>query len=498
MTLERTAYSPNIKERRDHSCALFDARGGLVAQAAHIPVHLGAFPLMMARVVPAFAWRQGDVVLCNDPYLGGTHLPDISVISPVFAPGGRLAGFVANRAHHADVGGGTPGSMGSARDVYGEGLILPPVRLYERGRLNEGLMDVICRNVRTPDERRGDLAAQLAANVTGARRFEELLGRYGPREVRLRIREARRNTGRAVRALLRSFPSGRFRFTDVLDDDGQGSGPIPLRVELWGDGERLVADFAGTAPQQRGAVNAPLAVTHSAVYYALVCLLAEEVSINQGAFERVEIRAPEGTLVNARPPAAVAGGNVETSQRLVDVLFGALAQALPDRIPAASQGTMNNLTLGGAVPETGEPWAYYETLGGGAGASPEGAGESGIHCHMSNTRNTPAEALEYHYPLRVRSYSLRDGSGGEGARAGGMGVVREVELLAPATATLLTERRARGPYGLQGGLPGEPGENEVWLDGAWRDAPAKGTLSLPAGSRLRLSTPGGGGFGSGQ
>jgi N-methylhydantoinase B len=495
VTLERTAYSPNIKERRDHSCALFDAEGLLVAQAAHIPVHLGAFPLMMAEVVPRFEWRPGDVVICNDPFVGGTHLPDISVISPVFARSGRLAGFVANRAHHADVGGAFPGSMAAMTEVYQEGVIIPPLKLHDRGRPNTAALELFLRNVRTPAERRGDLAAQLAANATGIRRLEALLGRYGLREVKLRIREARRTAKAAVGAALRGFPTGRFVFTDYLDDDGYGSGPLPISVELWVDAGRLHVDFTGTAPQQKGAINATLAVTHSAVYYALICLLPPETPINAGAFGAVAVHAPEGSLVNAQPPGAVAGGNVETSQRIVDALFGALAQALPDRIPAASQGTMNNLTLGGIDPATGRAWAYYETLGGGAGGSPEAPGVSGVHCHMSNTRNTPAEALEYHYPLRVRRYSLRDGSGGGGLHPGGLGVTREIELLGGATATLLTDRRARPPYGLAGGEPGEPGANWIVQDGDTTLAPAKGSVELPPGACLRIDTPGGGGWG---
>jgi N-methylhydantoinase B len=498
VTLERTAYSPNIKERRDHSCAVFDRRGRLVAQAAHIPVHLGAFPILMERLAGGFRWRPGDVVITNDPFVGGTHLPDVSVVSPVFTASRRLAGFVANRAHHADIGGAYPGSMAPTTEVYQEGVIIPPLKLHERGRLNEAALELFLRNVRTPDERRGDLAAQLAANATGVRRFEHLLETYGTREVDRRIGEARRQAARAVRSLLRGFPSGVYGFTDYLDDDGHGSGPLPITLAAEVRDGRFRLNFAGTAPQQRGSVNATFAVTCSAVYYVLICLLPEEVPLNQGLFQAVDILAPEGSLVNAVPPAAVAAGNVETSQRIVDALFGALAPAFPDRVPAASQGTMNNLTLGGIDPDTGRPWSYYETIGGGAGASPAGPGIAGIHCHMSNTRNTPAEALEYHYPLRVRRYALRDGSGGRGAHRGGDGVEREVELLAPATATLLTDRRRFPPYGLNGGRPGAPGENAVTEAGDWLPIPAKCSRTLPPGSRLRIRTPGGGGWGSGS
>jgi N-methylhydantoinase B len=495
ITLERTAFSPNIKERRDHSCALFDHRGRLIAQAAHIPVHLGAFPLLTAHIVPRFRWRPGDVVLCNDPFVGGTHLPDLSVVSPVFAASGRLAGFVANRAHHADIGGAYPGSMAPTTETYQEGVIIPPLRIYERGQLNEPVLELFLRNVRTPEERRGDLAAQLAANATGVVRFQALLRDYGVRAFRARCDAARGQSRAALEALLRELPDGRFSFTDHLDDDGCGSGPVPISVALWVHEGRLEADFEGSAAQVRGSINATLAVTHSAVYYVLACLLPAHVPLNHGLLEPVEIRAPERSIVNASPPAAVAAGNVETSQRIVDVLLGALAQALPGRIAAAGQGTMNNLTLGGVHPRTGAPWAYYETLGGGGGGSAAGPGLSGAHVHMSNTRNTPAEALEYHYPLRVRRYALRDGSGGAGAHHGGEGVVRELELLAPATATLLTDRRERGPYGLAGGADGAAGANEVLSSGEWSTVPGKLSTQLPPGSRLRISTPGGGGWG---
>ncbi|MCC2668990.1 MAG: 5-oxoprolinase (ATP-hydrolyzing), partial [Armatimonadetes bacterium] len=371
VTLERTAFSPNIKERRDHSCAVFDSRGRLIAQAAHIPVHLGAFPLLMQAVVPRFDWQPGDVVICNDPFVGGTHLPDISVVSPVFSGEGMLEGFVANRAHHADVGGAFPGSMGATTEVFQEGIIIPPLKLLDAGVLNSSLLELVCRNVRTPEERRGDLNAQLGANSTGIRRFAEVLARYGPEELRLRARLARHATAAAVRELVGRLPAGRFDFEDQLDDDGWGSGPVPIRVSIEASGGRLIVDFSGTAPQQRGSINATLAVTHAAVYYALACLLPPGIALNEGAFTPIDICVPEATVIHARPPAAVAAGNVETSQRIVDVLFGALAQALPEVMPAASQGTMNNVTLGGAVPA---PWAYYETMGGGSGAGPEAHG----------------------------------------------------------------------------------------------------------------------------
>lgn len=497
VTLERTAFSPNIKERRDYSCALFDARGALLAQAAHIPVHVGAFPLMLRELVPRFEWRPGDVVICNDPYVGGTHLPDISLVSPVFTPAGERIGFVASRAHHADVGGAFAGSMGPGTELYQEGIVIPPVKLYEGGVRSDALQALICRNVRTPAEREGDLAAQLAANATGVRRLEELLERYGAEELKVRAEDAFRRSQAAVEALLAGLPAGAAEFGDFLDDDGQDSGLLPIRARVEVEAGEFRVSFAGTAPQQRGCVNAPPAVAHSAVYYAVICLLGAEIGVNDGVFRPIRVSIPEGSLLNPRPPAAVAAGNVETSQRVVDVIFGALAQLFPDRIPAASQGTMNNLSLGGVL-GSGTPWAYYETLGGGAGASAEAGGESALHCHMSNTRNTPAEAMEYHYPLRVRRYAVRAGSGGDGKHRGGDGVVREIELLGPARASFLTDRRRRAPYGLAGGSVGAPGANLLVRSGAADPLPPKGTVLLEEGDIIRIETPGGGGWGPPQ
>lgn len=493
VTLERTAFSPNIKERRDHSCAVFDAQGRLLAQAAHIPVHLGAFPLLLRQLVSRFHWRPGDTVICNDPFVGGTHLPDISMVEPVFTTAGRLAGFVANRAHHADIGGAFPGSMAPSSEVYQEGVIIPPLKLIDAGVTNHAVQELLLRNVRTPEERLGDFRAQLAANATGRARLEQLLERYGPEEFERRAGAAQRRSQHVVRAVLAELPSGTYRYTDYLEDDGCGGGEVAITVALTLSGGELTADFTGTARQQRGSINATLAVTHSAVYYAVSCLVASEVWLNEGVFGPVTVVAPEGSLVNASAPAAVAAGNVETSQRIVDVVLGALAQAAPERIPAASQGTMNNVTLGGTTPR---PWAYYETMGGGAGAAFGYAGGSGIHCHMSNTRNTPAEALEYHYPLRVRRYALREHAGGTGRWCGGEGLVREVELLAPARLTLLTERRRRQPYGLAGGEDGAPGENQVRTRDGWEAIGSKSSLELEAGSRFRVVTPGGGGWGA--
>lgn len=498
--LQRSSYSPNIKERLDFSCAVFDAAGQMVAQAAHIPAHLGSMPDTVAIVRERCApFAPGDVVIVNDPYLGGNHLPDITMVTPVFlddAPESQLVGFVANRAHHADVGGISPGSMPIATELYQEGIIIPPIKLWEAGQLNEAALALILRNVRTPEERRGDLMAQYAANITGVRRVRELVARYGLERYRALCTAVLEYGERLARAAIQQIPEGTYRFTDYLDDDGVSEEPVPIVVTVTVREGTLLVDFTGTAAERPGSVNTVETVTKSAVYYVLRCLMPEDAPMNHGVFRAVRIVAPPGTVVNARPQRAVAGGNVETSQRIVDVLFGALAQALPEVIPAASQGTMNNLTVGGIDPRTGTPFAYYETMGGGMGARPGLDGISGVHVHMSNTRNTPVEALEYAYPLRVVQYALRDGSGGAGAARGGDGLVREFEFLTDADVTLLTERRRLAPWGLHGGEPGALGRN--WYlprDGAPTLLRGKQRLTVRAGDRVRIETPGGGGWG---
>lgn len=494
VALERAAFSPNIRERRDYSCAIFTPDGALLAQAAHIPVHLGAFPLLMERLLspPGVRWRPGDALLCNDPRWGGTHLPDLSLISPVFA-GDSLAALVASRAHHSDIGGFHAGSMGPCRDLYGEGLIIPPVKLQRSGRRNRDVFRMLLANVRTPREREGDLAAQVEANRLGILRIEELLARYSYAGVSGAAAGLRRRTREQVAQLLMRLPQGVWRSSQKLDA-GEDP-PATIHLELAHRDGRLVFDFSGTTGQLGSSLNATEAVTRSAVYYCILCLLPDDVIINQGAFDLIEVVAPGGTLVNAGTAAPVAAGNVETSQRIVDTILDALAEALPDEIPAASQGTMNNVTLGGIDPRSGERWTYYETMGGGAGAAPGRPGASAVHTHMSNTRNTPVEALELAYPLRVVRYELREQSGGAGEERGGDGVVREIELLAPATAGLLTSRRSEGPPGVAGGEPGKPGLNELDSGGGRRNLPPAVSLELPACSRLRISSPGGGGCG---
>lgn len=497
-TLERTAYSPNIKERLDHSCALFDAEGRLLAQAAHIPVHLGAMPLMIQSLRPVIKWRPGDQWLCNDPRFGGTHLPDITLVAPVYVSSSNaLLGFVASRAHHADIGGLSPGSLPLSTELFHEGLIIPPIRLVESGTVVESVLNLVCANSRTPAERRGDLAAQIAANETGIRRFQDLVTRYGSDEFSLRTQENIAYAAESVRQALVALPPGTYRATDVLDDDGAGTTNLPIAVTMTITEEGQARfDFTDTAPQAKGSLNATEAITHSACYYIVRCLVESEIPTNEGCFAPITVFAPEGTLVNARFPAAVAAGNVETSQRIVDVLLRALAQAAPDRLPAASQGTMNNVTIGGFDPIRGRPFAYYETIGGGMGGAPEGAGASALHSHMTNTRNTPIEALESHYPLHVLEYSIAQGTGGAGKHAGGDGLTRRIELLSEARLSLLTERRNNAPFGAQGGEPGAKGENSLQHpDGTAESLPGKWSRACPAGTILTIRTPGGGGWG---
>ena len=507
VTLGRTAYSPNIKERRDFSCACFLADGQMIAQAAHIPVHLGAMPASVRAALATFAtWAADDLVVLNDPYLGGTHLPDITMVSPVFVGEAEAPSFfVASRAHHADVGGMSPGSMPLADEIYQEGLIIPPVKLVEGGRTNQAVLDIILRNVRTPGERRGDLAAQMAAHHMGEQRLREIVTRYGLEETLHYARSLLAYAERLTRAAIARIPAGEYTFLDEMDDDGMRKAPgtIPneqrgpqIKVAVIVRGNSMTVDFTGSSPAVAGPLNAVRAITESATWYVVRCVAGPDVPVNSGAFAPVRVVVPKGSFLDAEPPHAVAAGNVETSQRLVDAVLGALAQALPHLIPAASQGTMNNLTIGGFDAERGAPFVYYETVGGGAGAGPAGDGLAGVHVHMTNTLNTPVEALEYAYPLRVRRYALRQGSGGAGQHHGGDGLVREIEFLGPAAVTILSERRRTAPYGLGGGEPGACGRNVLIRDGEEQELPGKVETRVQAGDVLSLRTPGGGGWGS--
>ena len=515
--LRRTAFSPNIKERRDYSCAVFDANGEVIAMGDHMPVHLGSMPMSVRAALDRLSLQAGDVAMLNDPFCGGTHLPDITLVAPVYISAGKTKGkskvnkagpdfYVASRAHHADVGGTYPGSMGLCREIYQEGFRIPPVKLVRGGQVDNDILALLLNNVRTPSEREGDLRAQIAACHTGAERLREVCARYGRERAQRAAGELLDYSEEMMRTFLKQVPRGTYRAEDWLDNDGVGEKPVRIACAVAihsagrrgrsGAGTLVRVDFSGSDPQVEGSVNAVEAITYSACFYVFRCLLAEDVPATAGLMRPIEVLAPRGTVVNARPPAAVAGGNVETSQRIVDVLLRALAEAIPDRIPAAASGTMNNLTIGGVDPRTGEPFAYYETIAGGMGARPGKPGVSGVHTHMTNSLNTPAEALEYAYPLRVRRYSLRRGSGGKGKQAGGDGIVREIEVLTEAQVTLLAERRAKGPYGLNGGEEGALGKAQIFKgNGSIEQMPGKFNSRLPKGERIRIETPGGGGWG---
>ena len=497
VVLRRTSYSANIKERRDYSCAVYDARGETVAMGDHMPVHLGAMPLSVRAAREAFELGPGDVALLNDPFRGGTHLPDITAVAPVFTSGSRSPSFyLANRAHHADVGGMSPGSMPMAREIYQEGIRIPPIKIQRAGRIDRDLMGLLLANVRTPVEREGDLMAQLASLQRGASRVTELVAKYGHRRVAANMAELQNYSERMMRAAIRDLPRGVFRFEDCLDSDGVSRGPVRIRVAVTLRGDSAVVDFSGTDAQAPGPVNANYAVTLAAVMYVFRCLVREDVPFTAGILRPVTLIAPEGTVVNARPPAAMAAGNVETSQRVTDVVLGALSQAVPERMPAASSGTMNNLSFGGWDPRRRAPFAYYETIAGGMGASAAGQGHSATHTHMTNTWNTPVEAIEHQFPVRVEAYRVRRGSGGAGRHEGGDGIVREFRFLTPAEVTLLSDRRARGPWGLAGGAPGKPGRNTLIRGRRSLPLPAKIRVDALPGDVLRIETPGGGGWGS--
>ena len=486
--LQRAAFSPNIRDRLDFSCAVFDAQGGLCAQAAHIPVHLGSMAYAMQDIVSRLSWEPGDMVVVNDPYLGGTHLPDVTLIAPVFVDA-ALCGFVANRAHHADIGGHTPGSMPISRQLNEEGIILPPQYLLRAGKLNQPLMQQILDQTRNRQSSQGDFSAQISANKTGVSRLGVLIERAGHEAYRQSLLALNEYAERLAASVITNIPDGVYQFSDVMDDDGLGNTGLPITLKLTIRQHQVIADFTGTAPQTAGNINCPVSVVAAAVFYVFRCLMPEQTPACAGTFRAIELNVPEGCLLNARRPAAVAAGNVETSTRIVDVVMGALAQALPDHIPAASHGSMNNLAMGGTW--RGQHWDYYETMGGGMGAGSRTAGMSAVQTHMTNTRNTPVEVLESYYPLRIRRYAIRKASGGTGKHHGGDGLVREFEFLDAATVTLLTERRMYSPWGLAGGSVAQPGINQL---NQMSLAP-KFTRQVQAGDVLRIETPGGGGWG---
>ncbi|MGV6816252.1 MAG: hydantoinase B/oxoprolinase family protein [Thiotrichales bacterium] len=491
--LRRSAFSPNIRDRLDYSCAVFDPEGKLAAQAAHIPVHLGSMAHAMESIVTKFEWEPGDQVIWNDPFIGGTHLPDITIVAPVFhSETSTLVGFVASRAHYADIGASAPGSMPLTHSLEEEGLIISPRKIQQAGSLMDADVGEIVNQVRNPDDTRGDLNAQLGCNAKGVKRVEALVARSGLNHYFALLKALNDYAEVLARSALKQIPAGVYRFTDVMDDDGYGSTLLPIQVELTiVEGGEVRLDFSGTALQVHGNINCPMSVTAAAVWYVFRCLMPENTPACAGCFRPIRMTAVSGSLVNASYPAAVAAGNVETSSRIVDAVLGALAQALPQRIPAASQGTMNNIAFGGYVPDIGH-WGYYETLGGGMGGSAIARGLSAVQSHMTNTRNTPVEVFEQRFPMRISRYEIRKHSGGIGKHPGGDGIVREYLFEQNAQCTFLTERRSTVPWGIEDGQPGTAGKN------LYNQKPVKSKLNIDmkAGDTITVMTPGGGAWGA--
>jgi N-methylhydantoinase B len=482
--LIRGSYSSNIKERRDCSTALFDDRGRMVAQAEHMPVHLGAMPEAVAAIMTRDP-EPGDVFAINDPYSGGTHLPDITLVSPVSVDG-EISGYAVTRAHHSDVGGMRPGSMPSdSREIYQEGIVIPPVRLVRGGEYVEDVLDLLLANVRTPDIRRGDLRAQIAANNIAEERVRELIDRRGKETVLAAFEEVISYAEKRTREAIRELPDGEHSAEDFMEGDGVTDEDIPIRMTVTVDGASMTMDLTGTADAVAGNINCPLPVTRSACYFALRVLLPKDIPANAGTYIPLKIETREGSLVNATYPSAVVAGNVETSNRIADTALAALSGFAPERIPAQGQGTMNNVIIG-------DPgWTYYETIGGGQGAGADGPGPSGVHIGMSNTLNTPIEALELEYPMRIERYELRYDSGGAGEKRGGDGIVRSVRVLQPASLSLLTDRRRHPPQGTEGGEPGKVGRNLLGAE----ELPPKVSREMEEGDLVTVETPGGGGYG---
>lgn len=502
--LQRAAFSPNIRDRLDFSCAIFDAKGDLCAQAAHIPVHLGSMAYAMQGIVSCFDWQADDMVIVNDPYLGGTHLPDVTFISPVITDGILLA-FVANRAHHADIGADSPGSMPISSCLEEEGLIIPPTYICRQGILQEDMMHNLLNATRQPHTMQGDVSAQMSANRTGCQRLQAMINeRQGTGSKQAftsvsfftsALAELNNYGERLAQPVYQSIPDGEYCFTDYMDDDGQGTQQIPITASVTVKQNQIHVDFAGTSKQVAGNINCPLSVAAAAVYYVFRCLLPDHAPACAGTFRAISLTAPESCLVNATRPAAVAAGNVETSTRIVDVIIGALLQAIPKQLAAASHGSMNNVAMGFAgnsYEDAGQAaWDYYETIGGGMGASEKASGISGVQTHMTNTLNTPVEVLETNYPLRIKQYALRKDSGGTGKHRGGDGIIREYEFTHAASVTLLTERRHLAPWGVDEGGEAKVGRNSLNK----KTLPAKISLQVSKGDRLKIETPGGGGWG---
>jgi len=487
--LRRVAFSPNIKDRLDFSCAVFNARGELCAQAAHIPVHLGSMAYAMADVVSAVDWFEGDLVVLNDPYMGGTHLPDVTVISPVFVDS-TMMGFVVNRAHHADIGAESPGSMPVSSSLLEEGLVISPIKLMTADGMDQQVLDSLLSKLKNAEESMGDFGAQISANHRGLERLQLLIQSMGCEQYHQGLVALNDYAAVMSKTALTEIPDGEYEFSDVMDDDGQGHQNIVIKVTLTVKAGEVIADFSGTDDQVKGNINCPLSVVAAAVFYVFRCLMPAQTPACAGAFSSIKISAPKACLLNAEYPSAVAAGNVETSTRVVDVVMGALAKAIPERIPAASHGSMNNLAMGYQGDSNNPAWNYYETIGGGMGAGKYGGGLNAVQTHMTNTLNTPIEVLETRYPLRIKRYQIRQGSGGSGDRNGGSGIIRVYEFLSPAQFTLLTERRLSAPWALGKAESGKKGNNQL------NQMPilAKVSSRVQSGDILSVETPGGGGW----
>ena len=497
IVLMKTAFSPNIKERRDYSTAIFDHSGEPIAQGDHMPVHLGAMPISVKIAIEKVQMSDGDTVILNDPFQGGTHLPDLTMITPVYHRSKQPLFYVANRAHHSDIGGMSAGSMPLANEIFQEGLIIPPLKLVKKEKIDTEIFSLILSNVRTPDERAGDLKAQMAANMVGKRSIIALIEKYGMEQIRFYSNELQNYTEKMMRHYLERIPDGTYSAEDYMDEDGSGSQPVPIRVAIRISGTEAEVDFSDSAPQVRGNINANHAITFAATVYVFRSIISEDILYNAGIYRPLKIITRSGTVVDANKPAAVAGGNVETSQRIVDVVLRALHPVLEQTIPAASQGTMNNVSFGGSV--SGKAFAYYETLAGGMGASARHNGLSGVHSHMTNSLNTPIEVLENELPITITRYQIRSQSGGEGKNRGGDGIVRGYRFQSDTKVSVLSERRKIAPYGLAGGMDGATGENLIIKkNGEKISLGGKFTIEIEAGDELIIKTPGGGGYGRNQ
>ncbi|MEX1000290.1 MAG: hydantoinase B/oxoprolinase family protein [Thermodesulfobacteriota bacterium] len=494
VVLIRAGFSPNIKERRDLSCAIFQSNGDMIAQAAHIPIHLASMSFAVRAVLDMPEISEGDVLILNDPFRGGTHLPDITCIMPVFYKN-KLEFFVASRAHHADIGGLTPGSMPLSTSIDQEGILIPPSKLYKKRKLNKKLFSEILASTRDPQEREGDFNAQVGAVELGEKRLLETIEKYSLKKVKQAGDELLDYSEKIMKEVIKLIPNGTYAFEDYLDDDGVGTNKIPIKAKVTIKGQRARVDLRGSSARVRGNLNTPYSVTTAAVIYVFQCLAPSSMPLNSGPLRVVEIIVDDNSILNAKYPAAVVGGNVETSQRVVDVVFGALSKAVPKKVPAASAGSMSNFTFGGINPKTGKNYAYYETIAGGMGGRFGLDGVSAVQTHMTNTLNTPIESLERELPVMLNSYSIRKNSGGQGKYRGGDSIVREYKFLSDATVSMITERRKFSPYGIEGGEAGKKGKNSLIREGNASKIAPKASFKVKKGDSIRIETPGGGGWG---